>query len=530
MIFNKISSTEQVFYFNQLIGTLQNCIVPFYRLMMCGIIMICVCLSNIRFGRSSFCKNYFPAALLLIFGTVFLSGLYVLCKKICAINHKKELLILLSISVFFLQVYAVYNYYFYTDWDVPHLINLSNAIVHNEDVTKFSRYFSRYPNNLFLVQLFSIIRRFIHIAGLHKYEYHAILIVQCFLNTITGLLLVGVLKKLFNNSCLIFMGYIMYIFLIGASPWVSIPYSDSMGLIFPILILHIYLNMQTTRHQLIHWILLTFLSFIGYKIKPQIFIIFISIIMIEFMNIFITKTNHKVKNKIAGIIGGMISALILSQVMISSLNIPIDVNQEFGIKHFFMMGMNPQDMGVWSGDDVNFSASFPTLQQRNDANMEIALDRINHMGIQGIAKQFIRKTLTNYYDGTFCWSGEGTFFIKILEERNNPLCKFFRGLYYTKNYSDIGKYYVLWSNFEQMIWLTVLLFNIFSTLSKKVSDKNVIMLGIIGLTIFELIFEARARYLFTYAPLYIILALDGYDYFITRFCIFTEQKAQNNIF
>lgn len=35
------------------------------------------------------------------------------------------------------------------------------------------------------------------------------------------------------------------------------------------------------------------------------------------------------------------------------------------------------------------------------------------------------------------------------------------------------------------------------------------MLSIIGLTIFELLFEARARYLFTYAPVYIILGTLG---------------------
>ena len=37
----------------------------------------------------------------------------------------------------------------------------------------------------------------------------------------------------------------------------------------------------------------------------------------------------------------------------------------------------------------------------------------------------------------------------------------------------------------------------------------IVMLSIIGLTIFELIFEARARYLYTYVPLYIILAAAG---------------------
>lgn len=41
------------------------------------------------------------------------------------------------------------------------------------------------------------------------------------------------------------------------------------------------------------------------------------------------------------------------------------------------------------------------------------------------------------------------------------------------------------------------------------------MLAIIGLTLFELIFEARARYLYTYVPLYIVLAIYGVS-FISR--------------
>jgi len=37
------------------------------------------------------------------------------------------------------------------------------------------------------------------------------------------------------------------------------------------------------------------------------------------------------------------------------------------------------------------------------------------------------------------------------------------------------------------------------------------MLALIGLTIFELLFEARARYLYCYVPLYILLASVGAD-------------------
>ena len=38
-------------------------------------------------------------------------------------------------------------------------------------------------------------------------------------------------------------------------------------------------------------------------------------------------------------------------------------------------------------------------------------------------------------------------------------------------------------------------------------------LAIIGLSIFELLFEARARYLFAYAPVYIIIGINGTEKF-----------------
>ena len=67
-----------------------------------------------------------------------------------------------------------------------------------------------------------------------------------------------------------------------------------------------------------------------------------------------------------------------------------------------------------------------------------------------------------------------------------------------------------------MIWLTIIFLNIFSWSAPKKKNICVIMLSILGLTLFELLFEARARYLFTYAPLYIILALYGFQYIISR--------------
>ena len=86
---------------------------------------------------------------------------------------------------------------------------------------------------------------------------------------------------------------------------------------------------------------------------------------------------------------------------------------------------------------------------------------------------------------------------------------------------DHGKY----SSFLQMIWLTVLLLDLVCGIMTAVSlfrreDKtascltgsNVIfavMLSLTGLFLFELLFEAKARYLFIYTPYYLMAAVCG---------------------
>ena len=71
---------------------------------------------------------------------------------------------------------------------------------------------------------------------------------------------------------------------------------------------------------------------------------------------------------------------------------------------------------------------------------------------------------------------------------------------------------------QQLIWITILAMSIFAGKrkwnlaavgSQEEQIENVILLALIGLTVFELIFEARARYLFCYAPVFVLTAVLG---------------------
>lgn len=55
------------------------------------------------------------------------------------------------------------------------------------------------------------------------------------------------------------------------------------------------------------------------------------------------------------------------------------------------------------------------------------------------------------------------------------------------------------------------------------------MLSLVGLTLFELIFEARARYLYCYVPLYLLFGSWGLEQFYQFMrCKIKERMEQGN--
>ena len=497
--------------------TLQSWISPLYAAMICGISAICIFLPGISHG--SF-RIAIPWPILLACGAVFFVGLMVLINRCCRWPVKLRWLLLCAFVLMMVQIIAVYQYYFYTDWDIRMIMGLSDAFAHGTDQTHVLDYFSTYPNNLLLAWFFGTLERAVHSLGLHEWEYFSLLCVQSLFCAATGVLVFLILEKLFGDVRLSVFGYVMYNLLVGISPWVSIPYSDSIGLLFPTLILFLYVYRDIVAHRWIPWAAIAFLSWIGYKIKPQILILLFAIVIIRFLAWVREEKSARCLRSLVAFAAGALCAVLLSHMAIASLKTPINPEKAFGFQHFFMMGFNPEAYGVWANEDVIFSSSFKTVDERNQADMERAVSRIRQMGPVGVAKQLVRKTLTNYHDGTFCWAGEGVFFWEILPEKNPPLSRFLRGIYYNRSQAQTGVNYAVWFNFEQMIWATVLVCSTLASLAGKNGDRDLIMLTIIGLTLFELLFEARARYLYIYAPFYIFLAVYGVNEFRKRL----EQK------
>ena len=161
-----------------------------FSLMMIGILFICLFLSKMNSIRIYLGISEHNQLLLLFVGIFFTGIIVCTFQKLRLLTHikiNKTFFFGAFLICFIFQLIATYHYYFTTDWDVGVVFGFSSAIAHKEDLSTFIGYFSRYPNNLVLSYVFASIIKVVHHFGLHNYEYFSLIIVQCFLNTITGL-------------------------------------------------------------------------------------------------------------------------------------------------------------------------------------------------------------------------------------------------------------------------------------------------------------------------------------------------------
>lgn len=430
-----------------------------------------------------------------------------------------------TVLLFFWQLYVVYNIFFMTGWDVGGKIIPGSLLLAEGNIEafteQFSEYFSRNPNNIPLIVLYSLLFRINDAVGVWGTDNQlmCILSVNCLINSLTCYLTYKTACNLMGKKAAL-AGYLFAVILVGLSPWISIPYTDSLALFFPVLILFLYSAKTGKRYRAyVKYGLITFAGYMGYLFKPQVAIIVIAIALIEGLRLLSEKKGRRLKEYLT-VCFVCLAALglgwMISEQVFTIRGFEPDAQRALDAVHYFKMGQNAETGGTWSVDDINVSMYYTDRTERRWENLRAGLRRIRDFGPVGYVEFLAWKNLTNYNDGTFAWACEGNFYKEIYEPKNAAASPFLRNLYYTD-----GAYYGHYADTVQGIWLLVLLLCPCSLLlaGKNMLRENsfpqlVLILALEGLTIFELLFEARARYLYTYVPLFIILGMMGWERFM----------------
>lgn len=429
-------------------------------------------------------------------------------------------------------------------------------------------YYSRYANNLFLTYIFLNVYKIGEVIGIQN-GYFLLLFIQSIMFSVGGFLIYKIADMYFKEKYKIYSicTWIIYMLIVGLSPHIVLTYSDGIGMFLSLILTYIIFKLEdkdkdkninkdknkindgkekdkllqkSNISKIILILFFTNLSILGYYIKPQIIIISIAYVIIKILNIFyLTYMVIKNKNEDSEIVRRVrkerikkeiIYYIFLSILIIitgfliytyikkanNSMGINVDKEKRFNITHYAMLGWNTESKGVFTVKDENFSGKYEKLKDREKANLEELKRRITEMGLGGVINQIARKILTNYNDGTF--SGVATFvYIRKeynIEGINKELSEFLKNIYY-----ENGKYNMIYTQIMQCLWIGILIFNMFSYNDGKSTKISIVILGIIGLFIFEILFEARSRYIFIYVPLYIFLGVIGLKNVLSFFMV-----------
>ena len=307
--------------------------------------------------------------------------------------------------------------------------------------------------------------------------------------------------------------------LIGAfSPWIVIPYTDTYSMLFAALAIFSALFLKGVYK----YLFFSFSCFIGYLFKPTVFIILIAAVILGIVNLL---SGQKIEYKKAAamlccVAIAAASAFSVKHILVTRKKLPAE--KSMTITHYLMMGLNSETEGVYSSDDVKYSRNIGDKKARQEANIKVIRERLEKMGFNGFAKLVIKKNLSNYNDGTFAWSREGGFY-RTVYPSDSRVKTALRDFYCNK--PETFRF------LAQTIWFFILLCICFSAFLKASAYSGIISLvalSLFGESIFLLLFECRARYLFLYLPLFLILAAVGLAA-STDFCkkIIFERKIEN---
>ena len=462
------------------------------------ILFVVIFLSNINYAyKRAFLLNN---GLLLLIGVITIILLIINFDKDRDRNWIK--INCFSLLLFLAQCYISFNIYFNTEeWDSWTLIWNARLIANGEINGLANEYFSWFPNNQFAVFLLSICFRLNNLLGIFDTDNGLLLIIiiQCLLSTITGKLLFEILLNFTKSKGISLVGWMLYVALVGLSGWNVVIYTDALALVFPSLILYIYQKFGKKNY--LKWLLIAFLSYWGFKIKPTVIVVTIAIVLIEGFALLQSLNVEKIRRII--ILFGLSVVLLFGNHFayskaIESTGLKINPELNTGALHMVMMGLNSFSDGGFNLDDANLSTGILDKQMRTNAQKERIEMRLSEYGIPGFLEHMHKKSLVIFNDGSFAWGCEGGFFDKVYPDKNRFMSPLLKSIYLTS-----GENYIFLLTLEQTLWITCLFMSIAAVVLERNKFNSVLVLSLIGIIIFNLTFEARARYLYIYVPLFI---------------------------
>jgi hypothetical protein len=491
-------------------------------------IIVAILINSKKYAR---CGADINIPMMLIFFLVICIFFFVCYKLFSSI--KKTALYFISCFALLFVFQLAFSYLTYTaiGWDVQPIIN------HASRVSLSDQYFLMYPNNTLLCFIFRAWFSIFKAIGITSFWFEAI-VLNIIIMDLTIWLVCLSAKKLFGQKAFVF-AFILSTLAIGLSPYMTVPYSDTIGMLFMVLCLYLTIGLIQGKKPYIQFSLLVIVMLLGYRIKPTVIIV--GLVCLLFLLIYTLKT----KDNIGGLnVGLLFLSLIFSiafffAIDIVSKNVVLEKtytkqqtdDYAVPLTHYAMMGLNESvitadtfSYGSYSQADANATFDISGKDQKVAYHISEINKRYRKIGFSGFMKHIGNKFIWVSTDGSFYYGGEGGFHAGAQISESGLRARL-QNFTFIKS-EGYQKYYI---NYLQALWLLIVTLCFLASFIKKQSTeldffKPIAQLSILGCFVFLMLFEARPRYVLIFMPIFILLTTYAW-HGLSRL---TTRKAKSN--
>ncbi|MBP3596594.1 MAG: hypothetical protein J6J60_04245 [Clostridia bacterium] len=414
-------------------------------------------------------------------------------------------------------------------WDFGVIFgNAKSFVLHGDRLVEgyYPNYFQYFPNNILLFVVYIVVIKFGYMTNIiNLLSPEALLIVfNIGVVDIAVIILYMYLRRVFCKKQAYF-GLILCLFFTPLILYSCIYYSDTLSLPFGILLLYLYSfinDSEKNKKNLLLFLLMGIVMFIGAKIKMTVLIIYIAILIDMF---FRKKILVFLEFGMISISTFLIFNILFNNVIVnnSKFNFEVDEFGEIPYTHWIMMGIEDIDadnsdrnsIGGYSGIDYELTQSHKNTAEAEEFNKKEIINRINKYGFIGYTKYLFKKAVN-------AW-GDGNYFASIkLDRDSQKRSELLRSIFVVNK--DNFLYYLYFSQGVQISFLFLMILNSLKSIKNKQYDKSYIRISIFGVMLFLLLWENRSRYLVNYIPIFILQIIEFMDN-----CNFKDKKNNNKI-
>lgn len=428
--------------------------------------------------------------------------------------------VILFVCLYFVNVRITREIAFQLPWDIMVVRSLALEAAGGEKIGYFY-YLSIYSNNIPIVYILGKLCKIAQkMAG---YPYVADFIwmqVNCALFSIGGCFSCLLVKKLTRRIVPSALAFILYLALLASSPWKMAPYTDTYGMVFPVMCIYFYVSYRNSKKTAGKYLYLTLslaAGMLGGFVKPSIYLVVIAVVAVEVVRAAAGNRKERI------FLGAEILLILLfafaqkeyKSYIIDEIGLDFNEELEADWQHYFMMGLNEENTGAYNSADAAVFGEFQfSKADRQAACIERAAARLKERGLWGTIWFWLRKMTMVFNDGSFGWECEvwaNDYYHDL--SGNSAFTALMRDIFWPDS-----RYTGRYNTFCQLIWIFCMAGFMGIGFCKREEREQYVILAVafLGIFLYQMFFEARARYLFVFSPLLLAVSVCGMSQYCSR--------------